>query len=441
MSRKRRGISPPRLLRGGAGGGALRFLRLRDYLAIISLTPHPASASSPEFAGLSANFHFIPKYVWEWMGARMRVDEKVRQSVVFIGVNGSAGFIPLGTGLLGLAMCEDMGNCILITAKHVVDSIHGDAFAVRINRRDGGTECKTVHKAATIAFDNKGLDLAIFPFSLGNPTEYEASMIPLTSDAWNWQIEALGEPSPGDEVCVVGLYTTHYGHIKNIPVVRIGHIAALPEEQVMTDQGYVLGYLIECHSIAGFSGSPVYWTVPPLHFKAEQKRPMQFPNYTYVPLGILIGYHVIESKEDAILVPQFQIAEEDRDYGQQSEKTEERRTGFGVVIPIQHVFKVFEGEWMQKLMRENIQDIRRKSGYRKASAMPTTDVPSASAVKNGAHMPEKDEKYSPEESERRFEAALRGARLAEPLPMKAIPPKRPGKAKNAASKKRPASES
>jgi hypothetical protein len=56
-------------------------------------------------------------------------------------------------------------------------------------------------------------------------------------------------------------------------------------------------------------------------------------------------------------------------------------------------------------------------------------------------MPTEDEKYSAEESERRFESALRGARLAEPLPMKAIPPKRPKKAKNADRKKRPAPES
>jgi hypothetical protein len=319
----------------------------------------------------------IPLYVWEWMEVRLRVDEKVRQSVVFVGVNGPAGFIPCGTGLLGLAIYEDMGNPVLITAKHVVDEIKGDSFAVRINRRDGGAECKTVQKAATIAFDNKGIDLAIFPFQLGNAAEYDAHFVPLKSESWEFQVKALGEPSPGDEVCVVGLYTTYYGQIRNIPVARIGHIAALPEERVMTDQGYVLGYLIECHSIAGLSGSPVYWTVPPIHFKKDQEVPVGLPEYTYVPLGILIGYHVIESKEDAILVPQFQTPEADRDYQKPSAGPDERRTGFGVVVPIQHVYRVFEGEFMQNLMKKNVEEIRRKSGYRKASATPTIDVPSA----------------------------------------------------------------
>jgi hypothetical protein len=35
-----------------------------------------------------------------------------------------------------------------------------------------------------------------------------------------------------------------------------------------------------------------------------------------------------------------------------------------------------------------------------------------------------EDKYSEQEAKRRFEAALRGARLAEPRPMKEIPPKR-----------------
>jgi hypothetical protein len=41
---------------------------------------------------------------------------------------------------------------------------------------------------------------------------------------------------------------------------------------------------------------------------------------------------------------------------------------------------------------------------------------------------ESDEQYSDEEAKRRFDAALRGARAAEPKPMKDIPPKRREKA-------------
>jgi hypothetical protein len=42
-------------------------------------------------------------------------------------------------------------------------------------------------------------------------------------------------------------------------------------------------------------------------------------------------------------------------------------------------------------------------------------------------MSDKDDRFDEEQTKRRFEAALRGARLAEPKPMKEIPPKRPKK--------------
>ena len=239
----------------------------------------------------------------------MRVDEKVRKSVVFIGVETERGFSPYGTALLELIIYEDMGNPVAVTARHVLDSIPGEFASIRVNRRDGSAATIKVAKGQSITFKDKAIDLAVLPISL-NSVEYDTYLIPLQSSAWAWQIETFGEPSFGDEVCVVGLYTTHYGHTRNIPVARVGHIAAMPEEKVMTDRGYVVGYLIECHSIGGLSGSPVYWNVPQL--RVLDGVIQKFDNPQYVPLGILIGYHVIESKEDEIVVPQFQQAPEQR---------------------------------------------------------------------------------------------------------------------------------
>ena len=70
--------------------------------------------------------------------------------------------------------------------------------------------------------------------------------------------EAVWLPTVGDEVATVGLYTSHHGHTKNIPVVRVGHISMLPDEPVMSTRGYVEAYLVEVRSIVGLSGSPVY---------------------------------------------------------------------------------------------------------------------------------------------------------------------------------------
>jgi hypothetical protein len=318
----------------------------------------------------------IPLFVWEWLEARLRVDEKVRKSVVFLGLNNEHGFLPLGTGLLGLAIYEDMGNIALITAKHVMNDIAGDDIAVRVNLKDGTTKIHKVAKSAGLTFKDQAIDLVIFPFGI-DPLEHDIYMIPLTSSSWEYQTSEFGDPGPGDEVCIVGLYTTHYGHTQNIPVVRIGHIAAMPEEKVMTDRGYVTGYLIECHSIGGISGSPVYWNVPSLRIKdgAVQAAPAQ----VYVPIGIIIGYHLVESAADRIAVPQFQQKPDKRVYRDGEPSIDELRTGLSVVLPIQHVYDLFESEPLRTIMRDNVDHARKKSGYRPASAMPTVDVPSPPA--------------------------------------------------------------
>jgi hypothetical protein len=84
------------------------------------------------------------------MEARLRVEEKIRQSVIFVGFKGEHGFLPYGTGLLGIAMYEDMGIVNLVTAKHVVDDVVGEKIWVRLNRRDGTTETKALTKSSAI---------------------------------------------------------------------------------------------------------------------------------------------------------------------------------------------------------------------------------------------------------------------------------------------------
>jgi hypothetical protein len=50
----------------------------------------------------------------------------------------------------------------------------------------------------------------------------------------------------GDEVFVVGLFRSHYGLQRNIPIIRVGNISMLKGEPVFTDYcGYTDAYLIE----------------------------------------------------------------------------------------------------------------------------------------------------------------------------------------------------
>ena len=62
----------------------------------------------------------------------------------------------------------------------------------------------------------------------------------------------------GDEVFATGLFTPAPGTARNVPILRHGNIAMMPEEQIQTESGFADVYLVESRSIGGLSGSPVF---------------------------------------------------------------------------------------------------------------------------------------------------------------------------------------
>lgn len=66
------------------------------------------------------------------------------------------------------------------------------------------------------------------------------------------------EISPGDEIFITGLFKHHIGEDKNIPIIRVGNLAAMNEVNVTTQLGNIDAYLAEVRSIGGLSGSPVF---------------------------------------------------------------------------------------------------------------------------------------------------------------------------------------
>jgi hypothetical protein len=66
----------------------------------------------------------------------------------------------------------------------------------------------------------------------------------------------------GDDLAIPGLFVPHYGQDRNIPIVRMGTVAAPAEEKLWAEMGKnwferIDAYLIEMRSIGGLSGSPV----------------------------------------------------------------------------------------------------------------------------------------------------------------------------------------
>jgi hypothetical protein len=59
-------------------------------------------------------------------------------------------------------------------------------------------------------------------------------------------------------ITISGLFHYRQGAKRNIPIVRVGNLAAFAEEKISTELGLIDAHLIEARSIGGLSGSPVF---------------------------------------------------------------------------------------------------------------------------------------------------------------------------------------
>jgi len=324
---------------------------------------------------------FAPANVWNDKRSRMQIDDTIRKNVVFIGIESDGQFTPLGTGSLGGIRVDGTDFLFLVTANHVVDSIAGEEIFVRLNRKSGGCDTLKYPKSRRMPHPNLANDVAVFNVTL-DPAVYDFQLISLDRQQCEKDRREFWEPGTGDEVVAIGLYTSHYGLTKNIPVVRVGHIAALPDESVRTEFGYVAAYLIETKSIAGLSGSPVFLSVPQI--KISDGDLMISKQKTHPIIGVLVGYHVVETKEDQIAVPQFQ-----QNNGSKAASAErgvdERNTGFAVVIPIERIFDILEKPELVATMKAWVQqNVKKASGPSSQITASKSDNPSHTEARSQA---------------------------------------------------------
>jgi hypothetical protein len=64
---------------------------------------------------------------------------------------------------------------------------------------------------------------------------------------------------PGDNVFMIGRFGAHGGQLSNRPSVRSGIISMMPGDPIRQEDGHEqISFLVEAHSIGGYSGSPVF---------------------------------------------------------------------------------------------------------------------------------------------------------------------------------------
>jgi hypothetical protein len=203
----------------------------------------------------------------------MRIPESIRKNVVFLGrmIQRGSQESPYfaGTGFfVSVSSCTapEYRYLYLVTAKHVVEQmVLGDWF-MRINTTGGDFKDVRMKKDTKWWFhpmEEDTTDVAVTNASLPENADLVAVSEEMFLEKTALSANGIGA---GDEVFMVGLFNRMRGRSRNLPLVRIGNIAMIPDDGELIP-GIKIGndrfvdaeaYLIEARSIGGLSGSPVF---------------------------------------------------------------------------------------------------------------------------------------------------------------------------------------
>lgn len=134
----------------------------------------------------------------------------------------------------------------------------------------------------------------------------------------------------GDEVFMTGLFTNHSGKEKNIPIVRIGNIAAMPDEPIRSaDFGNLHAYLVELRSLGGLSGSPVFVYLTPSRIINGTHNLNSYAEFFL--LGLLHGHWDLKSATKGVELDQFT-----------PNKETNINTGIGIAVPACGILEIIQ---------------------------------------------------------------------------------------------------
>jgi len=223
----------------------------------------------------------------------------------------------------------DKSFIYVTTAKHVIEGIRKKGLKtvfLRFNLRDDNATWFGVDLDVWRYHPSDStVDVAVFHAKF--PEGYDFLLYPVSEMATP-DVVARHGIGCGDEVFIVGLFARHHGQQRNIPIVRIGNIAAMPEEPVDTKMGPTFAYLIEARSIGGLSGSPVFAQLGPLRFRNGKPRLADGPHVFHL-LGLIHGHWDIglSDAESALA---------------DTRGTRPVNVGIGIVVPASKILEVIE---------------------------------------------------------------------------------------------------
>jgi hypothetical protein len=146
----------------------------------------------------------------------------------------------------------------VVTNRHVIDKLQSPV--VRLNRLDGKVEIFETSKERWWTHPEND-DIAAMSFDfLGE----EHAALAINERAFiRSEIIEMYNIGIGDHVAMIGRLVEHDGKSKNLPAVRFGGISMMNNQTLKNAFGKEQEtFLIDCPSLAGFSGSPVIVYLP-----------------------------------------------------------------------------------------------------------------------------------------------------------------------------------
>jgi len=219
-----------------------------------------------------------------------------------------------------------------VTARHIIEGIRKTGLTevfIRMNRLQGDADWLQ-SKLSEWRFHPTDSSVDIALLETGVPEGFDHLVFPLSLCATEEQLKQ-NEVGLGDEVFVAGLFRHHHGNRRNILIVRVGNVACLTEEKIVTkDYGEIDAYLIEARSIGGLSGSPVFLNLGVVRkvggqVKFAQNGPM------FLLFGIVHGHYDAKTSEiDAAASDASGVL-----------AVERVNTGIAIVVPFHKIQEVY----------------------------------------------------------------------------------------------------
>ena len=308
----------------------------------------------------------------------MRLPDEVQESVVFLGVRSVKGpgveYINYGgtAFFLTAPSPSHVGVDItyLVTARHVAEKIEHGEFFVRANTDDGGSETVLVDAGLEQTTwwyhpNDDSVDVAVMPFA--PRANWRQKRIPARMILTRKKMTSKGI-GVGDEVYATGLFHFVTGQQKNLPIVRTGTIAMVPDERVPLGRWRtpdMEAYLIEARSLGGLSGSPVFAQ------RSIKVHPAEHSGRQPIAAGAIFLLGLIHGHWD---LPDEAIDATGDGWAQPREKI---NIGIAIVVPADKILEVLE--------QPKLKDVVRQAEYDLASQHPEVlDGGSPQTVRKGS---------------------------------------------------------